>query len=212
MLDGGDVGDSAQPAERSVLVIEQGCHLDQNIEATAVLAAESQLHAFGRCLPTQSLLEGHADRRPFLLRPIAIRRRLAGQFFGRPARHFAKRRVDQQALAVFVDDNDTGAQRLLDGLAEMQLAQGNRLGVAQCGDVVESAGQLIEELGLRISADLGAAQQGSAGAIGEQTAELVFERGAVFAGPAEKFAQWPAVTRCDHGEQVVQSWRADILV
>ena len=101
---------------------------------------------------------------------------------------------------------------MLDGLAEAQFPQGGRLGVAQRGDVEECAGQLIEELGLRISADLGAAQQGAARAIGKQTAELVFEGGAGFPGLAEKFAEGPTVTGSDDVKQVVQRWWGGILV
>ena len=101
---------------------------------------------------------------------------------------------------------------MLDGLAEAQFPQGGRLGVAQRGDVEECAGQLIEELGLRISADLGAAQQGAAGAIGKRAAEFVFEGVAVLPSSAEKFAEGPTVTGSDDGEQVVHRWLRGMLV
>jgi hypothetical protein len=71
---------------------------------------------------------------------------------------------------------------------------------------------LIEELCLRIHADLDAALQGATGAIGKRATEFVFERGAVFAGSAEKFAEGPTVAGSDDGKQVVQRWLGGILV
>ena len=96
---------------------------------------------------------------------------------------------------------------MFDGLAEAEFAFGRGLGVAQGGDVAQSAGELVENFGLGIGAHFGAALQDGGGPIGKHGAEFVFERIAVLTGALEKPAQGFAVCGQNRSEEPVEGRR-----